>query len=151
MRKLLIPVLTAVLLAGCSAKQSTPAPKEVPVIESKIPADMDLTFMSNTVLMSEVTNMRVHPEDYQDKVVRLAGTFGVQQDVSNRGVIYNCDITDGTGCCPSGSSIQLFFEEEPENLPTLGENIIVQGVVNYDKGTYYMNMQLLQAEIWTYD
>ena len=83
--------------------------------------------------------------------MRLAGTFGVQQDVQNKGVIYNCDITDGTGCCPAGNSIQLFFEEEPENLPSLGENIIVQGVVNYDKGTYYMNMQLLHAEIWTYD
>ena len=47
--------------------------------------------------------------------------------------------------------VQAFSAEEPENLPSLGENIIVQGVVNYDKGTYYMNMQLLHAEIWTYD
>ena len=151
MRRIMTLMLAAVLLAGCSAKTDSPVPKEVPHIESAIPADMDLTFMSNTVLMSEVTNMLVHPEEYQDKVVRLAGTFGVQQDVKNKGVIYNCDITDGTGCCPAGNSIQLFFEEEPENLPSLGENIIVQGVVNYDKGTYYMNMQLLHAEIWTYD
>ena len=151
MRKFIICAMSAILLGGCAARDKTPVPKEVPQIESAIPADMDLTFMSNTVLMSEVTNMRVHPEEYQDKVVRLAGTFGVQQDVSNKSVIYNCDITDGSGCCPSGSSIQLFFEEEPEDLPTLGENIIVQGVVNYDKGTYYMNMQLLHAEIWTYD
>ena len=151
MRRFMIPVLTAVLLTGCSAKADTAAHKEVPQIESSVPADLDLTYMNETELMSEVTDMMVHPDDDQDKVIRLAGTFGVQQDMQNKGIIYNCDITDGDGCCPTGSSIQLFFEAEPENLPNLGENIIVQGVMNYDKGSYYMNMQLLHAEIWTYD
>ena len=64
MRRFMTLVLAAVMLTGCSAKTDSPTPKEVPQIESAIPADMDLTFMSNTVLMSEVTNMLVHPEDY---------------------------------------------------------------------------------------
>ena len=55
MRKFIICAMSAILLGGCAARDKTPVPKEVPQIESAIPADMDLTFMSNTVLMSEVT------------------------------------------------------------------------------------------------
>ena len=152
MRKLLSIIGLSILLVGCSngSASASPDPKKVPDIQADVEADMDFTFMSNTVLLSEVNQMIVNPDDYQDKVIRLAGTFSVKQDSKNNRRIYICEITDGTGCCPAGTAIQLFLKDETAAAPRIGSNIIVQGTMNYDISSYAMNMELRDAQLWEY-
>lgn len=149
MRKYWIGLCTLLLLtSGCANNSSSVSDEVRETITSDIPVDLDLTYFSNTVLLSEMNNMIVNPDDYQDKVIRLAGTFSIKQDIQTGKKIFNCEITDATGCCPSGTIIEIFPKEDFVNVPKIGTNIIVQGTMNYAVSDYFMNMQLQDAEIW---
>ena len=63
---------------------------------------MDMTFMSSTVIYSEVLNMMTNPEEYAGRTIRITG------------LVVGCIIPDATQCCAQGVQ---FFSNGEHNYP----------------------------------
>ena len=111
------------------------------------PVDLDLIFMSSTAIYSEVYNMMTTPQDYVGKTVRVIGNFSSGQDPEGN-MVFACVIPDATKCCAQG--MQFFWEGDhtyPDDYPSNGEIIIVEGTFNYEEG-YINNIMLENASAW---
>lgn len=130
-----------------------PAVEEAPdLLSEEVPEQaeevMDMTFMSSTVIYSEVLNMMTNPEEYAGKTIRITGLFAIGEDDDGNPVV-GCIIPDATQCCAQG--VQFFWNGEhkfPDDYPQEGETITVEGVFDYKDAGYTILLMLKDADLW---
>ena len=111
-----------------------------------IPVDIDLTELSVTIAYATVTDMCENPQNYENKTVRITGSFSVF-DNGDR-LIFSCLMMDATACCYQGLEfIRNGDFAYPDDYPNQGECITVVGTFHsYDEdGVTYA--ELLSAEV----
>ena len=89
--------------------------------------DYDLSEMNSNMVYSQVFNMMVEPEIYDDKVVKMKGNFAVYENspTANGGRSYAVIISDALACCQTGIEFKYDFAG---NEPKEGDIITVTGV-----------------------
>jgi len=130
-----------------------PAVEEAPdLLSEEVPEQveevMDMTFMSSTVIYSEVLNMMTNPEEYAGKTIRITGLFATGED-DDGNLVVGCIIPDATQCCAQG--VQFFWNGEhkfPDDYPQEGETITVEGVFDYKDAGYTILLMLKDADLW---
>lgn len=154
----LVPIES--LLNDETPEPETPAPEETAPVTEEAPdllnegaeetgdEVMDMTFMSSTVIYSEVLNMMTNPEEYAGKTIRITGMFATGEDDAGN-LVVGCIIPDATQCCAQG--VQFFWNGEhkyPDDYPQEGETITVEGVFDYEDAGYTILLKLTDAELW---
>ena len=131
-------LLLALLLTACG----TETVKENDLTE----VDLDLTQLSSTMVYSEVYNMMLAPEKYEGKTIRITGMLEVYEDAGQ--TYFACIITDATACCAQGLE---FFPKDgyryPEDFPSVGEAVTVEGTFTLVSEGQYRYMQLVDADM----
>ena len=99
---------------------------------------MDLTFLSSTMVYTEVYNMMIQPQEYLGKTIRMEGAFSVYHDEANDKYYFACIISDATACCSQGIEFVLAGEHTyPDDYPEIGDDVTVTGVFDtYEEGEY---------------
>ena len=89
--------------------------------------DYDLSEMNSNMVYSQVFNMMVEPEIYDDKVVKMRGNFVAYENspTANGGTSYAVIISDALACCQQGIEFKYDFAGK---LPKEGDIITVTGV-----------------------
>ena len=136
----LLVLVVALTLAGCGEDEQASGGSEAAKseqTEAKSAIDIDLYDAGYTLAYPEIYSMYVSPSTYIGKVVRLKGTFLVN-DETNPSYFF-CMIYDPTGCC--SISMEFVLGEAaayPADFPALGSTISVTGTF----ATYYEGIQL---------
>lgn len=96
--------------------------------------DVDLTILSATMVYAEVYSMYVNPDEYIGKIVKMQGSFSVE-DIPMAGMLYfSVIIEDALGCCAQGIEFELEGDYSyPSDYPEIGAEITVVGEFE----TYY--------------
>ncbi len=98
--------------------------------------DVDLTVLSATLVYSEVYNMKIVPEEYIGKTVKMKGPFSVYHDDYANKDYFACIIQDATACCAQGMEFAPTDDYTyPDDFPAVEEEICVVGVFDtYEEG-----------------
>ena len=157
MKKLFVLSLALLLLlSGCGASaaasggaaEPTTAAAAEPAIQAAETAQiLDLTGMSSTILLAQLTAMQNGPEEYLGKTVRMQGTFlvGTGEDRN----YYYCMTADTAACCQARLEFLWEGHAYPEDYPAPGSQIIIQGVFDTYWEGQYQYMQLIDATLET--
>ena len=69
--------------------------------------------------------MVLYPEEYDGKIVRMKGLFGIYENEEMQETIYACIVQDATACCANGLEFKLAdgydYPEEGEEITITGE------------------------------
>lgn len=159
MKKYASVLLIALLLTGCASNPSSASTTEEATIETATEAAMgttvettaaaseriDLTGMSSTMMMAQVTAMQYEPESFLGKTVRMRGTFLVGEgEVKN---YYYCLAADAAACCQQGFEFLWDGHVYPDDYPEPGTEIIVEGIFDTYWEDGYQYMQLINATL----
>lgn len=89
--------------------------------------DFDLSEMNSNMVYSQVFNMMIEPEIYDDKVIKMRGNFAIYPNspTANGGTSYAVIISDALACCQQGIEFKYDFGG---NIPKEGDIITVTGV-----------------------
>ena len=111
--------------AAVAQNEATSAKSAVSADGSKI--DYDLSEMNSNMVYSQVFNMMIEPEIYDDKVIKMRGNFAVYPNspTANGGTSYAVIISDALACCQQGIEFKYDFGDK---LPKEGDIITVTGV-----------------------
>lgn len=111
--------------AAVAQNEATSAKSAVAADGSKI--DYDLSEMNSNMVYSQVFNMMIEPEIYDDKVIKMRGNFAVYPNspTANGGTSYAVIISDALACCQQGIEFKWDFGDK---LPKEGDIITVTGV-----------------------
>lgn len=161
-----LSLLIALLLTGCGDGQAATAPAEtaVPTVETSAPTTaettvsapetteaiqaaggMDLSAMSTTMAMAQLTAMQYEPESYLGQTIKMRGTFAVGYGETRN--YYYCLIADATACCQQGLEFLWEGHTFPDDYPEPGAEIIVEGVFDTYLEDNYTYMQLINASM----
>ena len=158
MRKALVTMLCAFLLAGCGSKEHknktavyTPKPAEETeqedMPEEKTAYDLDLADMSSTVIFAEISNMMNDPQEYEGMYIRIKGFLKL--DDSEGEMLFNCVVPDATQCCLNG--IRFYRKGEykyPDDYPEEGAEITVEGTFSFIEEPYLTVLCLNDAVMY---
>lgn len=159
MKKYASMLLIALLLTGCASKQESTPTTEEAAIETTIATTIettaetsaaaseriDLTGMSSTMMMAQVTAMQYEPESFLGKTVKMQGTFLVGEgEVRN---YYYCLVADAAACCQQGFEFLWDGHVYPDDYPEPGTEIIVEGIFDTYWEDGYQYMQLINATL----
>ena len=159
MKKYASMLLIVMLLTGCASKQKTNPTTEEAAIETTIATTIettaetsaaaseriDLTGMSSTMMMAQVTAMQYEPESFLGKTVKMQGTFLVGEgEVRN---YYYCLVADAAACCQQGFEFLWDGHVYPDDYPEPGTEIIVEGIFDTYWEDGYQYMQLINATL----
>ena len=163
MKKYASVLLIAMLLTGCASKQEPTPTTEEAAIETTIATTIettsettaettaaaseriDLTGMSSTMMMAQVTAMQNEPESFLGKTVKMQGTFLVGEgEVRN---YYYCLVADAAACCQQGFEFLWDGHVYPDDYPEPGTEIIVEGIFDTYWEDGYQYMQLINATL----
>ena len=108
-----------------AANEATSAKSALASDGTKI--DYDLSEMNSNMVYSQVFNMMIEPEIYDDKVIKMRGNFAVYPNspTANGGTSYAVIISDALACCQQGIEFKWDFGDK---LPKEGDIITVTGV-----------------------
>ena len=111
--------------AAVAQNEATSAKSALAADGSKI--DYDLSEMNSNMVYSQVFNMMIEPEIYDDKVIKMRGNFAVYPNspTANGGTSYAVIISDALACCQQGIEFKYDFGDK---LPKEGDIITVTGV-----------------------
>lgn len=147
-------ILTA---TACSKKKADVIPVRAPeqkTVETRdlatAPVDIDLTTMSSTMVLAEVFNMIITPEDYEGKIVKAEGPFLIFENPENNDRFFAILIEDATKCCQQG--IEFVWSGNhtyPDDYPQENQQITVKGVyhtIEYDTGVTYNYLEVFDLQ-----
>lgn len=155
----ILPLLIALLLTGCgneaaaaqqqtssTVSETTAEPQEETVEETISTAGrIDLTAMSSTMVMAQVSAMQFEPDAFMGKTVKMQGTFLVGYgDTRN---YYYCLVADATACCQQGFEFLWDGHVFPDDYPEPGSQIIIEGIFDTYWEDGYQYMQLINASL----
>lgn len=129
-----------VLLCGCKKEKS----------QTGNAPDIDMTKMSATMIYAEVFNMLIMPEEYTNKVIKVAGNFRVFEDETTGERFFAILIPDATKCCQQG--IEFIWQGDhsyPGDYPAIDEEITITGTYNckeYGDGATYTYLDVWQID-----
>lgn len=133
MYKKLIFVLVSLAIVGVFFIDFQPS--------SKKEDEIDLTQMSATMIYSTVSDMVVHPEQYQGKIVKMTGRLG--SSMVEDELIYGVVIQDATACCAQGIEIKEGLDVKKY---ALGQELTVQGVLGFRRIGPVVQLELYQVK-----
>ena len=131
-------ILTTIFIAGCSenADEAEYLGGRTAEERDAVHIDIDLSWLSVTVLSAEVTNIYNNGRDNLGKTIRVKGTYdGLYHTQLN--MIIHFILTFADECCREGFEIRWSESNEPQDgFPPLGSFIEVDGVlrVHHDLG-----------------
>lgn len=148
-------LLSILLLNGCADKAAATQQQISPtVIETtegtteetiSTAGRIDLTQMSSTMVMAQVSAMQYEPDAFMGKIVKMQGTFLVGYgDTRN---YYYCLVSDATACCQQGFEFLWDGHVFPDDYPEPGTEIIVEGTFDTYWEDGYQYMQLVGASL----
>jgi hypothetical protein len=107
-----------------AANEAISAKKTASADGTKI--DYDLTEMNSNMVYSQVFDMMIEPEIYDDKLIKMRGNFALYPNspTANGGTAYAVIISDALACCQQGIEFKYDFGEK---LPKEGDIITVTG------------------------
>ena len=112
----LVILMTLLPLAGCGGGASD--------------VDLDLSRMNPNMRYAEITQVSQNPEKYVGKTARLIGYFRPYPDGDKNGTFTTgriaLEMPDQAGCC---AAVVEFVLKEPAAYPTVGTEVIVEGVL----------------------
>jgi len=139
-RTFILCFLAAVLTAGsvCGAEET----------REPVTVDLDLSWMSGTVVYAQVLNLLYDPEPWLGKIIRMAGFYNYFDDQAHGVVYHACVIPDATACCATGIEFVRAGEYVwPDEYPAAGTDIYVTGRLEIyeEDGDKYLH--LVDAEM----
>lgn len=158
------PTVESVLESGTTQQEvEVTAPEDTEVTPIDVPegygsygtADLDLSYMSSTMVYTQVYNMMMTPEDFAGYTIKVNGIFAYYYDELWDEYYYAVIVMDATECCAQGIEFSLSDEDLrdfPGDYPEAGDAVTVVGVYNrfyaeeYPDWEYY---RLEQAEFIT--
>lgn len=95
----------------------------------KSDVDVDLTRLSSTMVFSEVSNILMNPEEYQDKTMRMEGEMAIYPNYEQEdSYYYTVIVADATACCAQGLEFVLEGGSvDIDDYPEAGTQISVVG------------------------
>ena len=112
----LVILMTLLPLAGCGGGASD--------------VDLDLSRMNPNMRYAEITQVSQNPDKYVGKTARLIGYFRPYPDGDKNGTFTTgriaLEMPDQAGCC---AAVVEFVLKEPAAYPTVGTEVIVEGVL----------------------
>lgn len=127
-------------------KQETLSPQDFDSAQ----IDIDLTSMSSTMVLAEVFNMLIMPEEYEGKIVKANGPFLVFENPENNDRFYAILIEDATKCCQQGIEfVWTGNHTYPDDYPIENQKIVVTGVyhtIEYDTGVTYNYLEVFDLQ-----
>lgn len=109
MKKIIAVILTTLFISGCAETQKV--------------FDYDLTEQNATMVFSQVYDMLVNPEFYEDKSFKIEGECQFFEHPQTGEMLYFIVVMDALGCCPQGIEV-MFNETTP---PKEFCNVVVEG------------------------
>lgn len=91
--------------------------------------DLDLSQFSETLVLAELTNMMIMPEDYEGKVIRIKGHFSHYTQPKTKEICHLVFLMDATACC--GQVLDFVLHDpnaHPENEIEQDSEITVTGL-----------------------
>lgn len=130
-----------------------PSPEELLALSNGVECktvDVDMTNLSSTMLYSEVFNMVIMPEEYENKVLKIKGNFAVYVNKESGEKYFSVIIPDATACCQQGIEfVWVGNHHYPEDFPKIGQEITVTGlykIIDTENGLQYNYMQVTDLE-----
>lgn len=148
-----LSLLIALLLTGCGDGQTATAAVSETTAETKAETTevtqnagrMDLSAMSTTMAMAQLTAMQCEPESYLGQTIKMRGTFAVGYGEARN--YYYCLIADATACCQQGLEFLWDGHAFPDDYPEPGTEIIIEGVFDTYLEDGHEYMQLINASM----
>lgn len=100
--------------------------------------DVDLTTLSSTMILSEVSNIMSNPDEYTGKTIKMTGNFAVNEGTGDDDFYTAVLIQDATQCCKQGIEFKLSGNAKyPDDYPEVDSEITVVGTFEtYKEGDY---------------
>lgn len=90
--------------------------------------DIDMTKMSVTMIYSQIFNMLIMPEEYENKTIKVSGAFEVYPNENGEIDCFTLTVMDATACCKEGLDfIWLGDHTYPDDYPEVGDEITITG------------------------
>ncbi len=110
---------------------------------------IDLTTMNSTMIYSQVFDMMIMPDEYENTDIKVKGYFQVYNYEGNPDKYLSVVIPDATQCCQQGIEFIFPGKEYPKDFPDIGSQIEVTGrfCMTYTKdNALYTFMQLSELK-----
>jgi hypothetical protein len=114
-------------------------------LEKESQGMIDLTSMNSTMIYSQVFEMMIMPEDYENTDIKVKGFFQVYSYEGNPDKYLSVIIPDATQCCQQGIEFICPDKKYPEDYPPIGSPIEVTGrfcITYTENDLLYTFMQL---------
>ncbi|MFI3114612.1 MAG: hypothetical protein R3Y12_00550 [Clostridia bacterium] len=134
MKKIAMIMIIALLtnITGCTEEQKV--------------FDYDLTEASATIVFSQVYDMLVNPDFYEDKTFKIEGECQFFDHPITGERLYFVVVMDALGCCPQG--IEVMFNDGIQ-APEKFCNVIIEGTgatdVEFDYTYLFIDVEDLQV------
>lgn len=155
-----VPTVESVLESGTTQQEvavDTEVTEDTEVTPIVVPegygsygtADIDLSYMSSTMVYTQVYNMMTTPEDFAGYTIKVNGMFAYYYDELWEEYYYAVIVMDATACCAQGIEFALTdadLRTFPEDYPEAGEYVTVVGVYNQFYSEEYPDWEYYRLE-----
>ncbi len=139
-RNIVLCLMTAALFLNAGAEATAPAEPQT--------VDLDMSFMSGTVVYAQIYNLMSDPAPWIGKMIRMAGYYSFYDD-QEQGIVYHaCIVPDATACCAQGIEFVWAGEHDwPDDYPEDGTDITVTGRLEAYEENGFNYLHLVDAEV----
>ena len=131
---LLFLMMMTLTLFSCSKTKTVSIKAEVSQSDlealstDNVKIDIDMTKMSVTMIYSQIFNMLIMPEEYENKTIKVSGAFEVYPNEEGEIDCFTLTVMDATACCKEGLDfIWLGDHSYPADYPKQGDEITITG------------------------
>lgn len=118
----------AVIVQPDNVKNEIDKMSSTDINDTSLTPDIDMTKMSVTMIYSQIFNMLIMPEEYEEKIIKVRGAFEVYPDENNQVDFFTLTVMDATACCKEGIDfIWAGNHTYPDDYPEQGQEITITG------------------------
>ncbi len=118
----------AVIVQPDNVKQEIDKMSSTNINGTSLTPDIDMTKMSVTMIYSQIFNMLIMPEEYEEKIIKVRGAFEVYPNENNQVDFFTLTVMDTTACCKEGIDfIWAGNHTYPDDYPEQGQEITITG------------------------